>query len=60
MAQKLVSMTVFLAGLIAAILVSSVVSVVVSTQWAATRYVIEGSFDVTQDGDVIEERTDTN
>ena len=34
MAQKLVSMTVFLAGLIAAILVSSVVSAVVSTQWA--------------------------
>ena len=26
----------------------------------AKRYVIEGSFDVTQDGDVIEERTDTN
>jgi len=118
-AQKLVSMTVFLAGLIAAILVSSVVSAVVSTQWAvgpqgpegdtgpqgeqgvqgltgdtgpagptgpagatgatgpqgakgdkgdmgttgatgpqgpagtATRYVIEGSFNVTQDGDLI-------
>jgi hypothetical protein len=34
MAQKLVSMGVFLAGLIAAILVSSVVSAVVSTQWA--------------------------
>jgi hypothetical protein len=116
MAQKLVSMTVFLAGLIAAILVSSVVSTVVSTQWAvgpqgpegpqgpqgdtgpqgaqgeqgetgpagaagaagpqgakgdkgdtgttgatgpqgpagtATRYVIEGWFNVTQDGDLV-------
>jgi len=101
MAQKLVSMTVFLAGLIAAILVSSVVSAVVSTQWAvgpqgpegpqgpqgeqgvqgltgdtgpagptgpagaagatgpqgpagtATRYVIEGFFNVTQDGDLV-------
>jgi hypothetical protein len=107
MAQKLVSMTVFLAGLIAAILISSVVSTVVSTQWAvgpqgpegpqgsqgeqgetgaagatgatgpqgekgdkgdtgatgetgpegppgnATRYVIEGFFNVTQDGDLV-------
>jgi hypothetical protein len=107
MTQKLVSMTVFLAGLIAAILVSSVVSTVVSTQWAvgpqgpegpqgsqgeqgetgpagatgatgpqgakgdkgdtgatgetgpqgspgnATRYVIEGFFNVTQDGDIV-------
>jgi hypothetical protein len=116
MAQKLVSMTVFLAGLIAAILVSSVASAVVSTQWAvgpqgpegpqgpqgeqgiqgltgdtgptgpagaagetgpqgakgdkgdtgttgatgpqgpagtATRYVIEGFFNVTQDGDLV-------
>lgn len=113
MTQKLVSTTVFLAGLIVAILVSSGVSAVVSTQWAvgpqgpegpqgpqgeqgiqgltgdtgpqgpagpagaqgpqgekgdtgetgatgpegppgnATRYVIEGFFNVTQDGDLV-------
>jgi hypothetical protein len=110
MVQKFVSVSVFLAGLIVAILVSSGVSAVVSTQWArgpqgpegpqgpqgeqgvqgltgatgatgpqgakgdkgdtgatgatgatgpqgpagsATRYVIEGSFNVTQDGDLI-------
>lgn len=58
MAQKKVSITIVIIGIIIAAVVSSIGTITLSSTVSnGSRYVIAGSFDVTQNGDVVENDT---